>query len=106
MLPLLESLKAGVEQTINQTHEALAQHFELTDQELSQRVPGRDQTVFHQAVSEAQAHLLRADLLRHTMPDCLSITPLGRQVLSRRLNRIDMDFLKRLPDYDERATSR
>jgi restriction system protein len=101
MLPLLESLKVGAEQTTKQTHETLAQYFELTDEELNHRVPGRDETMFQQTVNEAKAHLLRADLLFHTNPNCVQITPLGKQVLSRRLNRIDTEYLKRLPGYQE-----
>ncbi len=99
MLPLLESLKEGKEQTSNQLHDALAAYFELSDEELNERLRGSDQTVFYQRINEAKTHLLRADLLSITNQDSLAITSLGKQVLHKRLNSIDTNYLKRFPGY-------
>jgi restriction system protein len=50
MLPLLESLKEGDEQTIKQTHHSLAAYFELSDNELNEHLPGNDQTLFYSRI--------------------------------------------------------
>jgi restriction system protein len=103
MLPLLETLKEGDEQTIKQVLDALAAYFELTEEELNQRFPGSDLTVFYQRINEAKAHLRMADLLSTTGPNVCKITSLGKQVLQRRLNGIDTQYLKRFPGYTEAA---
>lgn len=101
MLPLLENLKDGNEISIPQIHDALASYFELPDEELNEHLSGKEQTVFAQRINEALLHLRRADLLSTTTPDHFIITPLGKQVLRRRLNTIDTNYLKRFPGYPE-----
>lgn len=99
MLPLLESLKEGKEVSATQLHEALAAYFELTDEELNERGPGSEHTVFQQHINEAITHLRKADLLSIPSQDSVAITPLGKQVLHRRLNSMDTHYLKRFPGY-------
>lgn len=99
MLPLLESLKESKEVSRLKLQEALAAYFELTDEELNERVQGGEQTVFQQNINEAITHLRAADLLSTENQDSVSITPLGKQVLHRRLNSIDTNYLKRFPGY-------
>lgn len=99
MLPLLESLKEGKELSIKQIHDVLASYFELADEELNERLLGGEHTVFNQSINEAIVHLRRADLLSTTNQNSVVITPLGKQVLYRRLNSIDIHYLKRFPGY-------
>ncbi len=101
MLPFLESLKEDEELTIKQIHDVLAAYFELTDAELNQRLPGSDQTEFYQAIHVAKSHLLMADLLSTKSHDVYKITSLGKQVLHKRLNMIDIQYLRRFPGYIE-----
>ncbi|MCB0488178.1 MAG: hypothetical protein R2820_14015 [Cyclobacteriaceae bacterium] len=93
MLPLLTSLDAGEVMSMRGVREKLAQHFELADEEFVS-----DQ--FYKNTNEAARHLVASDLIV-SLPGGYSITSLGRQVLQRRLNFIDTDFLKRLPGYEE-----
>jgi restriction system protein len=102
MLPLLESLKSNEARTMEQTHDALARYFELTDEELSERSQGDNQTVFYKNMNVAQSHLQRADLITNASAWLIKITPLGKQVLHRRLNGIDTNYLKRFPGYVEK----
>jgi len=99
MLPLLESLSDGEEHPIKQIHDNLAAYFELNNEELIEKLPGGDQLLFYAGIHEAKSHLLKADLLQHTNSDFFKITPLGKQVLHKRPNLIDTNFLKRLPGY-------
>lgn len=69
----------------------LSEYFELMDDEFSS-------DLFLKNTNEATRHLIAADLIE-SLPGGYSITPLGRQVLQRRLNVLDTDFLKRLPGY-------
>lgn len=98
MLPLLDSLKEGDDRSIKQTHDALAAYFELNDDELNEEELGNDQTLFNSRILLAMSHLLMADLLQNTN-GLLKITPLGKQVLSKRLNTIDTNYLRRFPGY-------
>lgn len=99
MLPLLESLKEGDEVSVAQLHNTLAAYFELADEELNEREEGSELTVFYQRIHEALAHLRKADLLSGINQDGIVITPLGKQVLHRRLNSMDTNYLKRFPGY-------
>ena len=99
MLPLLESLKEGKELAVSQIHDALAAYFELTDEELTERLPDHEHPLFSQRINDALQHLRKADLLSTTKLDHAVITPLGKQVLHRRLNSIDTNYLKRFPGY-------
>jgi restriction system protein len=86
MLPLLESLKEGDERNLILTHNTLAAYFELTDEELNKHLPSSDHTLFYIRLNEAKSHLQKADLLETTHQDFFKITPLGKQVLSKRPN--------------------
>lgn len=103
MLPFLEALKGEDEKTIKQLHDTLAAYFELTDDELNQRLAGSDQTMFYQCINEAKTHLRMADLLSTASQDVYKITSLGKQVLQKRPNTIDTNYLKRFPGYIEAA---
>src|SRR5690606_8566480 len=96
MLPLLEGLQADevAEQTLNR----LAAYFELTEEELNKR-EAQTETVFQKNITEAIRHLLKAGLI--VQPKGLQITGLGKQVVQRRLNYLDTQYLRRLPGYLE-----
>jgi restriction endonuclease Mrr len=97
MLPLLEGIHTGegAEHTLNR----LAAYFELTDEELSTQEVTRSQTVFQKNIAEAIMHLKRAGLVEQT--NGLQITGLGKQVVQRRLNYLDTQYLRRFPGYLE-----
>lgn len=104
MLPLLENLKEGDELNLLQAHHALAVYFELTDEELNKHLPSSDHTLFYTRLVEAKSHLQKADLLENTRHDSFKITPLGKQVLNKRPNTIDTNYLRRFPGYIEAAS--
>lgn len=93
MLPLLSSLAGGDVLPMGEVRNKLSAHFELSDVESTS-------DLFLKNTNEATRHLMAADLFE-SLPGGYSITPLGRQVLQRRLNFIDTSFLKRLPGYQE-----
>jgi restriction system protein len=104
MLPLLESLKEGDERNLMQTHYVMAEYFELTDEELNKHLPNGDHTLFYSRLVEAKSHLQMADLLENVNKGLFKITPLGKQVLHKRPNLIDTNYLRRFPGYIEAAS--
>ncbi len=98
MLPLLESLKDDEIQIMNKIEDRLAAYFEITQDALHEQFPNTTQTTLQINIREAVTHLQKAGLLEQT-PDGLKITNLGKQIVNRRLNSIDTQFLRRLPGY-------
>ena len=90
MLPFLEGLKSGEERSLQIMLDQLAEYFELTDEELSSE--------FMESVTEASAHLEKAGLVEKTA-NGFKVSALGKQVISKRLNSIDTQYLRRFPGY-------
>ena len=63
MRPLLEELAPGDERPISSVREALAQRFELTEEELAERLPSRLAKSFNNRVGWAATYLYRCGLL-------------------------------------------
>ncbi|MGB4973428.1 MAG: winged helix-turn-helix domain-containing protein [Cyclobacteriaceae bacterium] len=101
MLPLLESLKDGKAHDIKSVNETLAWHFDLTDEELSESSSEGGQTMVSERISQAMGHLQNAGLLETASKDFVRITSLGKMVLSKRPNSIDLQYLKRFPKVRE-----
>ena len=58
MLPFLKYLADGKEHSLSETHDALAEQFELTDEELRELLPSGRQPVFRNRVGW-QGHILK-----------------------------------------------
>ncbi len=101
MLPPLKQLGDGEEHTNQETADALAREFGLTDEERSQLLPSGSQTVFTNRVAWAKAHFKRAGLIEPTRRGIYRITDLGRDVLRQNPQRIDLRFLDQFPGYRE-----
>ncbi|MEQ8364977.1 MAG: winged helix-turn-helix domain-containing protein [Cyclobacteriaceae bacterium] len=98
MLPLFECLKEDKPHDLKSLNESLAWHFELTDEELS-TLQG-EQTIISERINEAMGHLQKAGLLE-TQESFIKITSLGKLVLNKRLNSIDVEYLRRFPEVRE-----
>lgn len=96
MLPLLEYIRQGEERSLHEIKEELIRFVELTDKEMRQFDPERDEPTFHQATALAGEHLIKAGLIEYSRSDYIKITSLGKMVLNKRLNSIDMEYLQRL----------
>jgi restriction endonuclease Mrr len=100
MLPLLESLQEG-ERSMKDIKAALIRFIELTDEALKPFTPEEDDPEFQHAIVQASAHLTKAGLIEIASDEKVRITSLGKMILSKRLNSIDVDYLRRLPGYSE-----
>lgn len=99
MLPFLESLADGKEHSLEETRQAIASHFGLTDQDLRERIPTGSKTVFHVRVAWVRTALGRAGLVDSTRHGFFVITPRGNELLKKRLTRIDLKVLRDYPEF-------
>lgn len=98
MLPLLSDLAQG-ERTGRETADALAQHFNLTAEEVALRLPRGGQTKFVNRLAWAKAHLKAAGLIESPRRAVYRLTDRGRQILTSRPAAINMAFLGQFPEY-------
>lgn len=99
MLPLLRYLGDGAERTGQDTHDALAVEFQLSPDELAQRLPSGRQTVFANRVAWSRSHLKNAGLLESPRRGVYRLSARGRATLEERPTRVDMAYLMRFPEY-------
>jgi restriction endonuclease Mrr len=99
LLPLLESTRDGEEHSLEYIHDALTRYFELSDEAMKPLIPGGNAQEFQLAVLQAKEHLIKADLIENVQGNFIRITSLGKMVLNRRLNSLDIEYLRRLPGY-------
>src|SRR5687767_3256934 len=98
MLPVLNDLAQG-ERAGQETLDALAAHFGLTQEELAQRLPSGKQTTFTNRVAWAKAHLKAAGLVESPRRGVYRLTDRGRQVLAENPPSVGVNYLMRFPEY-------
>jgi restriction system protein len=106
MRPLLELHADGREWTQAELRAALAEQFQLTDDELDERLPSGTAKTFLNRVAWASTHLSQAGLIEKPRRGVSRITERGRAVLDANLDRIDLSILDQFSEYrDFRARS-
>jgi restriction system protein len=103
MLPMLTFLGDGKEHTTKETLNFLAHHFNLTEEQLLEMLPSRNQTVFYNRVTWAKAHLKMAALVENLKRGSFIITNSGLEVLKSKPEIINLKFLRQIPEYIETA---
>lgn len=93
LLPLLECLRDGEVRSFTFIQAAVQRYVEISDQ------PLRFGSELRAGIAQAQEHLLKAGLISLPTPDQVVITALGKVVLNKRPNSLDLNFLRRLPGY-------
>jgi len=101
MLPLLRLAGDGSEQTLAEASRRLAKECGLTVEDLGELLPSGKQTRFRNRVGWAATYLRKTKLLEATRHGRFRITERGRSVLKDPPQRIDLDYLKRFPEYEE-----
>jgi len=101
MLPLLKLASDSKEHRYREAIEALADSFELTEQERKAVLPSGVDEVFDNRVGWACTFLKKAALLEATRRGYFKITPRGLDVLKDPPPAVDMKFLERYPEYQE-----
>lgn len=101
MLPLLKLCSDDKEHNGKELSETLANLLKLSDEERELRLNNTRQTKFANTVSWAQSHLKAANLLKSTGARSFCITDSGIAIVKKQLDKIDINFLRTLPDYLE-----
>ena len=101
MLPLLKVAEDGQEHSGHEFLEQLSKHFELSDEDLNELLPSGKQTRFYNRVGWARTYLIKSKLLEMPRRSFYKITQRGIDVLNSNPSRIDMNYLKRFPEYIE-----
>jgi restriction system protein len=101
MYPLLQLLADGAEHRRQDDLEALSRLFTLSDDEREQLLASGRQRVFDNRVSWAKTYLVKAGLVARTGRSVVRITDRGRDVLDSGVQRIDVSYLARFPEFEE-----
>lgn len=99
MLPLLDLASKHNEISNSDAAAALAQHFNVSDDELKVLQPSGHQAVFYNRFGWARTYLKKASLLEYPKRGYFSITDLGRKIHEQRPDRIDIKFLRQFPSF-------
>jgi restriction system protein len=100
MRPLLEILVDGAEHSIRDCYRALADRFNLTDEERTQLIPSGTQRLLDNRVGWAKTYLLKAGLVESPRRGVVRVTDRGRQALASSA-RIDTEYLSHFKDFVE-----
>ncbi len=99
MLPLLQLLGDGEEQTTARAIERLSDQFALSDAERKETIASGRQGLFANRVHWAFTHLSKARLIDRTGRGRVRIADRGREILTETPARVDMRRLASYPEY-------
>lgn len=100
MRPLLEHLADGEIHRNRETNEHLAQHFELTEDELAEMLPSGYARLFDNRIGWAKTHLKGAGLIEAPSRAKYRITQRGLDALAQD-HPINMAYLRQFDEYKE-----
>lgn len=99
MMPVMHFAGDGQEHSYRQAVEYLAATCGLSDDERHQMLPSGLQTVFENRVGWAITYLVKAGLLERPRRGSFRLTARGKDVLRQGLDKIDVKFLERFPEF-------
>ncbi|MBN1279368.1 MAG: restriction endonuclease [Chlorobiaceae bacterium] len=99
MLPLLRFCADGKEHANQESLNALATEFGLTNDERKKLLPSGQQRVFDNRVAWARAHMKMALLIENPRRGIFRITRRGKFILEQSPPSIDLKFLRQFSEY-------
>ena len=99
MLPLLKHLGDTEKEATRETLDALANRFNLTEEEKKELLPSGQQPVFSNRVSWAKVYLKKAGLIESARRGYYKITQKGLNTLSEKPSKIDNEYLKQFSEF-------
>jgi restriction system protein len=100
MLPLLKFYSDSRERTFREAVEAVARAFKLTDQEQKEMLPSGQQ-IFDNRIGWARTYMKKAGLIDAPKRGVNRITPRGLEVLKKKPERIDVNYLAQFKEFKE-----
>lgn len=101
MLPILQLASDGQEHKLKETVTRMADHFNLSEDERNELLASSRQTRLYSNVSWAITYLRAAGILVSPARGVFRITQRGREALSQNPSRIDIQYLRRYPEFVE-----
>ncbi len=101
MLPLLTYAKDGKEHSVRDAINALANEFNLSEEERKELLPSGKQATFDNRVGWARTYLKKAGLLENPKRAHFRITERGQQVLRENPPEINVHFLERYDEFQQ-----
>src|SRR4051794_33637771 len=101
MRPLLVGVEDGRDHAITSLRARLAAEFELTEDELEERLPSGRAKTFANRVGWATTYLYRCGLLDRPNRSVYRITDRGRDVLRQNPDRVDLRVLSQFREFNE-----
>lgn len=97
--PLLDIASDGKEHSISEAREIIAKKFELSPEELNEKLPSGTQTKFGNRVAWAKSYFLQAKVLSSPKRGYFLITDRGRELLKQGHQKIDVKVLNQYPEF-------
>jgi restriction system protein len=101
MRPMLEHLSDGKVRKNRETNEFLAEHFQLSEEELSEMLPSGYARLFDNRIGWAKTHLKGAGLIESPARAKYRITQRGLDALSQTDQPINLAYLKQFDEYKD-----
>lgn len=101
MLPLVRHLSDGQEHSNQETLKSLAEHFKISQDDLTQLLPSGMQSIFSNRIAWAKTHLKAAGLIESPRRGYYKIRSRGVEVLKANPSRVDLRLLNQFPEYVE-----
>jgi restriction system protein len=100
-LPLLQTCSDGKEYRLSDVIDIITKHFDLTEEEINERLPSGKQTVIRNRTAWSCTYLKKAGLLESKRRSFFNITKVGSEVLKQNHERINVRFLKQFDGFEE-----
>jgi restriction system protein len=105
-LPLLQACSDGKEYRLKYVIETITKHFNLTEEEINERLPSGKQTVIRNRTAWSCTYLKKAGLLESKRRGFFNITDTGSEILKQNHERINVKFLKQFEGFEEFHTGK
>ena len=99
MKPLLVAVNDGQEHQMRDLYLPLAKGFNLSDEQINEKLPSGLQRVLDNRIGWARTYLLKAGLITSPRRGTVAITKTGRDTLADNPPRIDYRFLERFESF-------
>lgn len=104
MRPTLVALDGGQPVSVQDLRVAVAEALDVSEEDQVELLSSGKQTRFSNRVGWALTHMGKAGLVERVRRGYYTISPRGREVLAKNVDRVDMNVLLTFPEYQEFRT--
>jgi restriction system protein len=97
--PLLEVAADNKLHSIKEARDRIAKQFDMTEEDLSEKLPSGTQFKFDNRVAWAKSYFIQAKVLESPKRGSFVITQRGVELLRQNLDRIDIKILSQYPEF-------